>query len=258
MPTLDDLRLKTGQLVTEDWFDNLVDYLQEIGYGGVISLYGYVMKDLVPYADLLLNLGLPLKQFKEVNAGTGNFSTNVFVGGKAVIKDGDPVTVSDFGAAAEGDIKTKVQEALDASTDVEAIKTNTGATKTSVDGVKTSTDTVKTAVDTLKAIFKPSVLNKKIETFMPNMTEFFTPDLIAIADGRLRVKFTSAYYVYLYLKHKLSGESVNVWASLNAGIPITAQAWHEWDFTITTADTMNLRVSPSSTVTVIVYNIPNA
>jgi hypothetical protein len=258
LPTLDDLRLKTGQLITEDWFSDLVDYLEQIGYGGVITLYGYAMKDIVPYADLLLNLGLPLKRWKELHAGTGTFTTQVTVGGHPVIKDGDPITVSDFGAAAEADLETAVKEGVDTSDDIEDIKTNTGNTKTSVDSVKTSTDTVKTAVDNLLSALKPSVLNKKIETFMTNMTEFFTPDLVAVADGRLRVKFTSSYYVYLYLKHKLDGEAVSVWASLNAGIPITANAWHEWDFTITTDDTMNLRVSPASTVTVIVYNIPNA
>jgi len=347
MPTLENLRLRTGQAITETWYDNLVDILESLAFQNPIDIYGYVIKDLVPYSDLALNLGIDVKRFKEAHVGYGYFtydvwignktiqqlieekapsgygywyggyisqfiapdvdlalnlgfhdrrwkevhggwgyfeygifpepkaawyggqvtesvypdqdlalnlgypnakwkevhfgygyaSSNIYVSGKAVIKDGDPVTVSDFGTDAENDIKNKVQEGIDASTDVESIKAD---------------------ISTLKDSFKPILLDKKWNISVNENTDIFSPDLVVSYGGRVRIKYMALDYSYLYLKHKASGETSFIEAMLNAGVAIPAQCWHEWDFTAMSNDQINLKISPSSTITVLVYNIPNA
>lgn len=69
MPDIESLRLKTGQVVTEDWYDSLVDTLNWLAYGGAVSVYGVVTKDLVPAFDLELSLGTAVKRFKAAYAG---------------------------------------------------------------------------------------------------------------------------------------------------------------------------------------------
>jgi hypothetical protein len=70
MPSLEDLRLRTGQLIVEQWFDTLVDALENLTYDGAVDLYGYVHKHLIPIGDLILNLGLPTFRFKEIHVET--------------------------------------------------------------------------------------------------------------------------------------------------------------------------------------------
>jgi hypothetical protein len=60
------------------------------------------------------------------------------------------------------------------------------------------------------------------------------------------------------VKHRASGSSIDVISLLNGGDVIPVNAWHEFDFTVMNNDRVNLRISPSTTVTVFVYNIPNA
>jgi len=80
MPTLDDLRLRTGQLITENWFDDLVDFLEQVQYDGAVSLYGYVYKSLIPYGDVLLNLGLATHRFKEIHVETVFYKNLLYEG----------------------------------------------------------------------------------------------------------------------------------------------------------------------------------
>lgn len=224
MPCLEELRLKTGQLVTEDWYDALADILCELGYGGIISLYGYVQQDLIPVQDLLINLGIPLKRFKELHAGWGFFSYYVYVNNKLVLTDGDCITLGDIGATAQGKITT----ALNGSTIVKG------------------------------AVFVPVKIGKIWEDSVTAMDDIFTPDLVALVDGRLRVKLKIDYTSYGYLKFKHNEEATDALAMLNAGVAIPAGCWHEWDFTCEEDDTANVQIDHSTTVTIIVYNIPNA
>jgi len=236
MPTLDQLRLRTGQLVTEDWYDALVDYLEQLGYGGVISAYGYVVGDLVPIVDMLLNLGIPLRNFLAVHAGYGYFKGQVWIDGKPVIKDGDPVTVSDLGTAA----RDKVTDAINAAY-------QTGYTAP-----------LHGDLLTLIGKLQPVQSGYKINYSAPDMGDIFSPDLTMLYDGRARFKFVADYNVYAYIKHRHVGQATTIVAALNAGAVIPVGTWHEFDFTTLKNDLVNARITPATTVTVIVYNIANA
>jgi len=235
MPDTESLRLRTGQLVTEDWYDALVDFLEQLGYGGVISAYGYVVGDLVPIQDLLLNLGIPLKRFKELWAGYGYFSYDLFVQGMRVIKDGDPITVDDLGSSAV----TKITTAVDNSK-------MTGYTQ------QLHPDLV-----ALLGAFKPVELGHAINLAAGDMTDCFGSDLTALYDGRFRFQFVVAYNVYAYVAHTHTGQATQIVAALNAGAIIPVGAWHEFDFTCLIGDKANFRITPSTTLSIVVYNIPN-
>jgi len=276
MPMLEELRLKTGQIITEDWYDALVDYLEELGYGGVITVYGYVSKDLIPVADLLLNLGIPLKRFKEIHSGYGYFTYEAWIADKKILKDGDPITVEDFGTDAENDIKNQVQSAIDASTDVEAIKTNTGKLDIPLsshrDAITGKLDTLASKEDLTynklteidshilaqKAVFQPIIIDKIINANVNAMTDVFASNLTVLQAGRVRFKFFVGYEAYAYVKHRPAGTGVDLIAILNAGASIPPGCWHEFDFTVMNNDQLNFQISESTTLTLIVYNIPNA
>jgi len=276
---LDELRLKTGQLVTEDWFDKLVDYLEQLGYGGIISLYGYVMKDLVPVEDMLINLGVPLRNFKEIHVGTAHIKEAGFINGKAILKDGDPITVEDIGSSAQSKIQTAVSGGLDDSADIETMKTTLTSIDTSTSNIKTNTDklditlsshkqgivdelnNVKAKLDQLANAFtytfKPILMGYVIEEDKDDGVDIFPSDLVLQFAGRVRFKMSFHYNVYAYVKHRASGSTIDVISLLNGGDPIPFNAWHEFDFTGMDGDKVNLRISPSTRVTVFVYNIPN-
>lgn len=272
MPCLEELRLKTGQLVTEDWYTTLCDFLCELGYGGVISAYGYVSGDLIPISDLLFNLGIPLKRFKELHAGWGFFDYYVYINNKLVLKDGDCITIGGL----ENQAKTDFASAIDQSSllqDEYAVKVAIGADhSTKLGAIADSVAILQDEYDVKVSIgayqsprlelianaFVPVRIGKLWEQNVNAFTDFFTPDLVALYDGRLRVKLTVEYDCYAYLKHKLNGEASFVNALLNAGITVPENCWHEWDFTIEKDDEANLSVSTNTKVTVIVYNIPSA
>lgn len=276
MPMLDELRLKTGQLVTEDWFTKLVDYLEQLGYGGIISIYGYVMRDLVPVEDLLINLGIPLRNFKELHVGSAYIKDAGFIAGKAILKDGDPITVTDLGSSAQSKIQTAVSGGLDASTDIETIKTKVTSIDSSTSGIKSDTakldislsthkqgivdklDSIDDKLDAFPYVFKPILLGSVIEAQKDEGADVFPSDLILQFAGRARFKMTFHHNVYAYVKHRASGSTIDVISLLNGGDTIPFNAWHEFDFTVMNNDRVNLRISPSTTVTVFVYNIPNA
>jgi hypothetical protein len=88
MPTIDDLFLRTGRFITEDWYKNLVDVLKGIEAKKGIWYGGYVSSDILPEIDLALNLGIGNLRWLNVFAGYGYFSYSVFapniVGGVGV------------------------------------------------------------------------------------------------------------------------------------------------------------------------------
>jgi len=236
MPDIEELRLRTGQLVTEDWYDALVDYLEELGYGQIISTYGYVMGDLIPAVDLLFKLGIPIRRFLESHVGYGYFSGGLWVAGKPVLKDEDPITVSDIGATA----RQKITDAFDYA--------------------KITTYTQQLHPDLLLLIQKlqPIRSGYTLNYSAPDMADCFASDLVALYDGRFRFKFVAGYNVYSYVKHTVAGQATAIVAALNAGAIIPVGCWHEFDFTVNKNDSVNFRITPSTTVTIIVYNIGNA
>jgi len=83
-----ELRWRPGELVTDTKLNKIVEATRE--------------------AYELGKRGDPDSPYMELHAGTGYFSENVYVQGRPVIKDGDPITVADLGNEA----KSKITEAI--------------------------------------------------------------------------------------------------------------------------------------------------
>ena len=244
MPMLDDLRLRTGQLATEDWYDELVDYLEQIGYGGIISAYGYIIGDLIQIADLLLNLGIPLKQFKEIHVGYVYAKGNMWINGQLVLKDGDCITVGDLGTSAV----TKITQAVDAS----------GYLSTYLPRISGYEAPLHPDLLVLIGALKPVLSGYRESYSAPSMSDCFAADLVATLDGRFRFKFVANAYVYAYVKHQPLGFASAVVAALNSGSQIPSNTWNEFDLTAMIGDKANFRIMPTATVSILIYNIGNA
>jgi len=76
-----------------------------------IALLASLPYDIIPDEALKRLLGQLGKEWLAVYAGKGFFTDNVFVQGRRVLKDGDPITVYDIAEPA----KTRITEAIDAS-----------------------------------------------------------------------------------------------------------------------------------------------
>ena len=111
MPTIEELRLRSGQVITEDWYDKLCSVLSEIYYDGAVDMYGYAHKDIVPDWDLVRMLGSGKLRWKEVHCGHGYASYDMFVQGKRVLKDGDPIYIADLFAEAISSVTQAVRDA---------------------------------------------------------------------------------------------------------------------------------------------------
>lgn len=62
---IDSLRLKTGQPISEDWYDELSDVLIDMSIRGAVTYEGYVHRSLIPYKPKVIDLGSPAFQFDE-------------------------------------------------------------------------------------------------------------------------------------------------------------------------------------------------
>ena len=242
MPDLEKLRLRTGQVITEDWYDDLVDILNEITFEGAVDYYGYIRKDLIPIQDLLLNLGIEGKRIKEIHAGYGYFTysvntekvnadwgyfdQNVYVQGKRVIKDEDPIKISEFFDYAYRQIRDAVKDAVIQALEAEHIRA------------------------------KPERVGIAVNYYAPPLADIFASDLVMNLDGRARFKITADNDVVPYVKLIPANFVDEILAALNAGNVIEKDSWYEFDFTVNKDDKINVKVYPAANVTVIVYNIP--
>jgi len=93
----EDIRWKSGERVSSVKLNTMIDAIEQT------------------YS--LAKRGDPDTPYNELYAGTGYFSDNVYVQGKPVIKDGDPITVSDLGDSAT----QKISQAIDSSTTSQSI-----------------------------------------------------------------------------------------------------------------------------------------
>jgi len=107
------------------------------------------------------------------------------------------------------------------------------------------------------SIFTPTLLGYVVNQSASDFADIFASDLQANKDGRIRTKIIVSVNAYAYIKFIPSGLTDAIVAVLNAKNPIPSDAWHEFDFTVMSGDKVNVRVSPSCTVTVFVYNIGN-
>lgn len=194
---------------------------------------GYVYEDLIPYPDLALNCGLSNYRWLEVHGGYGYFEYDLTVGGKRVLKDGDPININDIYEPAKGGIT----EAINASY--------------VYDELKDIDDKLLDLLDSLK----PYLVALQADYQAPDMADIFADDIVLNAKGRVRVKLVADANAYAYLAWTPSGSAVEVLGMLNAGNPIPANSWHEFDFTVNEGDKVNVKVSPGARVTVALYHI---
>ena len=113
-PTLEDLYLKTGEPITEDWFEYHYDVHKTIDelLLGVTSIvkYGYVHSSIIPYKDATLDIGRPDLRFNQIFAMTGYFDEDVFIQGRRALKDGDPISIYDIYAQAQQKITYAIDD----------------------------------------------------------------------------------------------------------------------------------------------------
>lgn len=238
MPYLDELReslrLEAGDVILEDWYIDLVTYLEAIEKGGAVDYVGYIHSNIIPDKDALYNIGLQDRRMKNiysvsvnadnVNASVGNFTTNVYVQGKRVLKDEDPIHLASFYDYAKSQIVQAITDAL----------LNLGIPPT------------------------PHLLGYKINYLAPEMADIFDSNLIALFDGKVRIKIVGDRDFYAYMKFKPNVAPVEILAWLNDGRPINAYTWKELDFTVNKNDEINVKVAPSTRITILIYNIPEA
>jgi len=80
MPGYTQLELEAGYGILPDWYDTLVDVLEEVTEKGAVTYGGYVRSALIPDLDLLLNLGEAGRRFLYAYIGYGYFTYAVIVG----------------------------------------------------------------------------------------------------------------------------------------------------------------------------------
>jgi len=237
MPTLEDrinqLYLRTGQVITEDFFANLVDVLKDMAKRGAVTYEGYVTRDLRPITDLEIDLGEPELRFNNIYAGYGVFTYDVFVADRKVLKDGDPIYISDIYPEA----KAKITQAIDDSY------------------VRDIYSKLIEVEELIASRGKPKLLAYVINYSAPELADIFAEDVLVNEDGRVRVKLVMEQGGLAYLKHYFAVAGAEVIALLNAGVEIPANTWQEFDVVATKNDRVNIRVTPSQKVTVLLYNI---
>ena len=238
MPYLDELReslrLEGGDVIMEDWYDDLVTYLEDIEKHGGVDYEGIIHKDLIPDQDGVICIGSDDKKLKEVNTKTldaenvnaevGNFSDNVYVQGKRVLKDEDPIHIASFFDYAKSQVEQAIKDAL----------LNLGIPP------------------------KPHLLGYQVDYYAPAMADIFPQDLNIQFDGKVRIKVVGNVDFYAYMKFKPNVAPIVIIAWLNDGKPIKANTWKEMDFTVNKNDKVNVKVVPTTKITILIYNIPQA
>ena len=281
MPTLEEriqgLYLRTGQVITEDWYAELVSVLKDLSTGGAVTYEGYVLRDLKPQQDLVINLGEPDLRFREVHAGYGYFTYEVFVAGKRVLKDGDPICISDIYPEAQEKITTAIDQAK-----VTGYTAELPSIRQLVQDIKAEVSSIETTVSavyggySLADIYsklasieerllviehaiegkgRPKLLAYRVSYDAPDLADIFPEDVLVEEDGRVRVKLVMERGGLAYLKHYLACAGTEVTALLNAGTEIPANAWQEFDVVAMKGDRVNIRVTPGQRVTVLLYNV---
>ena len=189
--------------------------------------------DIKPAVDNVYDLGDVERSWREVWGHIGYFKDALYVQGRPVIKDGDPISVFDI----LEDARRKITLAIDYSTLLYSIYAELVRL---VDGKK------------------PELLGIEVNKHLyPGYTVFDT-DLTVRKSGRVRVKLWSSVDGYFALKWTPRGFTDPIIGYLNAGAPIPARCWHEFDFTCEAEDKVNVVVYQTGQVTVAIYNIGEA
>jgi len=249
MPTFEDLKLKLGQLISPEWYDRLVEHLTNIAFRGAVTYYGDVYSDLRPHPDLALNLGLPDLRFKAVRAGYGYFDYGIYPLPPAVW----------YGGVVKEDVYPEVDLALNLGfSDLRWLQVHSGYGYFSHDlyargyRVLTEVDPITIERDLTR---EPILLGQKFNYLAPDFADVFAPDLAIQRTGRVRAQFTLQSEAISYLKAVPAGTAYEIISALAGASYISPYAWHEFDLTVQKDDGVNVRFSPSTMVSVRIYNI---
>jgi len=102
---------QTGRVIRTNWGVKVVEALDILHDDHAVDYSGSIHRDLAPDEDLLYSIGKPNARVREVHSGYGYFSYEIFIRGKRVIKDEDPINIADiFDTAVE-----KIRTAIDRS-----------------------------------------------------------------------------------------------------------------------------------------------
>ena len=100
-----------GRVIKVQWGQKVYEALDKLYESRGPFKAGYLAGDLIPDIDLRYKVGDINARIKEVHSGYGYFSYDVYVQGKRVLKDEDPIYIADIFAAAV----SKITQAIDAS-----------------------------------------------------------------------------------------------------------------------------------------------
>ena len=273
MPYLDELRnrlqLRSGDLITEEWYTDLVTYLRTIEKEGAVDYSGIVHRDLIPDKDAVHNLGSSSLRFNNIHAVRGAFSEELTVNNIYAAKGefAEELKVN-FINAVEGNFSENIE-----TTNIYAVK-GEFSEDLRVQGKKVIKDEdpihiatffdyakrqiTESVIDALLNLGippKPVLIAYKVDYYAPAMVDVFDPDILVKFDGKVRIKATTTSDVYLYLKHIANMVGVEITSLLTT---IKKNTWIEKDFTVNKDDKVNVKVLPSCKITIYIYNIPEA
>ncbi len=78
MPKFDYLKVQPGQVIRSSWANDLVDAIEMVSEDGAVTYEGYILNNLIPEADLAINIGAETKRIKTIFAGYGYFTYGIF------------------------------------------------------------------------------------------------------------------------------------------------------------------------------------
>jgi len=268
---------RSGEVIKTRWGQLVVDALDDLhnrvsGIQTVFS-YGYLVGDIIPDKDIAYLVGNPNARIKEVHSGYGYFTYDCFISGKRVLKDGDPIYIADLYHEA----RVRITEAIDYAyiTQYTSRLTLFDIPLSQIEGrivevsekiesiyagysladIYSRLSDIETRLETLIDEKKPKLLGLMVDYYAPEFIDIFESDLVVQGDGKVRIKITGDRDFYGYLKWIPAGLTQEVISLLNEGRLIPRNAWKEFDFTVMKNDKVNVRVSPSTKVTVAIYNI---
>jgi len=267
------LRYKRVEPLYIDEWNKVVD--------GLDILFSYVQKgitseqlknlqsDVIPAQDGKYDLGTVNKRWDEVYAYYGNFATNVYVQGKRVLKDGDPISIYDIQDLA----KLKISEAIDDTflyKEVSDIDSKLD-TLTLQDISEVTKEKISQAIDNsllykeindiylqlllLNERKKIKLLASVLRYYVLSDTDVFDNDITVDRNGRVRFKLLLEQGGFVKVKWTPSGATSSVIGYLNSANEIPANSWYEFDFTVMENDKVNVRVIPAQNVTIFIYGL---
>jgi len=100
-----------GTEIDPEWGAKVVRAIDILHGQHAVDYSGYIHRDIIPDRDLFYRIGMPDARIREFHSGYAYVDYQLFVQGKPVLKDGDPINIYDiFDSARE-----KITQAIDYS-----------------------------------------------------------------------------------------------------------------------------------------------